>query len=100
MLFFLQSSEFSSGKIHVLDVHYLTSTHHSFGGPAAHYERRKRSRPPRTPARDSVPCTPGLCVDGRHMWGENSSQEGIHWFTLLSSSEDVRNSSDGGGVDW
>jgi hypothetical protein len=38
--------------------HYLTSTHNSSGGPAAHVEKREEARTPRAPAWDSVPCTP------------------------------------------
>ncbi len=43
----------------------LTSTHHSFRGPAARFERKGNAIPgsspnfpPRAPAEDFVPCTP------------------------------------------
>jgi len=37
---------------------YLTSTHNSFGGPAARFKWKGEARTPRAPAGDFVLCTP------------------------------------------
>ena len=46
----------------IVKVKISDSTHTYSGGPAARRGERTRAGTPRTPAGDSVPCTPDLCA--------------------------------------